>query len=298
MTPESPEKEKCMRKILIAAMTVASIAGGAATLRAQDAGAPPPKVLLIDREIVKFGKEAGHAKNEAGFARAAAAAKSPDRYLAATMMSGPSEAWFLVGFDSYADWQKANEYDDQPKVQALTGPFSEKDAEYVSSASAMLATYNEKWSYQPNMNIAEMRYFEVETIHRLPGHDKEWGDLVALYEATSAKIDADEHDIFYEVRYGAENGTVLIFTPRKSLADLDAGMATGEAFENALGPDGLKKWAELVEATIKSDSAELMQFNASMSYAPDDWVKADPSFWKPKPMMTPKSAVPAEKKKE
>ncbi len=106
-----------MRKILIAAMAVVWLAGGAAMLRAQDQNSPIPKVLLIAREMVKFGKDAGHAKNEAAFARAAAAAKSPDHYLAVTTMSGPSEAWFLIGYDSYADWQKSSEYDNQPKCR-------------------------------------------------------------------------------------------------------------------------------------------------------------------------------------
>jgi hypothetical protein len=285
-----------MRKILIAALAVAWL-GGAATLRAQDQGAPPPKLLLIDRETVKFGKEMGHEKNEAGYARAEALAKSPDHYLAVTTVSGSDEAWFLIGFDSYADWQKAREYDDQPKVKALIEPFAEKDLDYVSNGSLAIATYNEKWSYHPNMNVAEMRFFEVETIHRLPGHDKEWEELMALYQATAAKANIDEHDIFYEVHYGGENGTLLIFTPRKSLADLDTAMGAGEAFDNALGPDGQKRWADLAQATIASDSAELLAINPSMSYPLDEWVKSDPDFWKPKMMMAPKAAAPEKKKK-
>lgn len=282
-----------MRKILITAMAVVWLAGGAAMLYAQDQNSPIPKVLLIDREMVKFGKDAGHEKNEAAFARAAAAAKSPDHYLAVTSMSGPSEAWFLVGFDSYADWQKASEYDDQPKVQALTGPLSEKDADYVSDSSQIIATYNEKWSYQPDMNIAEMRYFEIETIRLRQGHEKDWEDLVALYKATAVKANVDEHDIFFEARYGAPEATIYIFTPRKSLADLDTAMGTGKAFDDALGPDGQKKMADLEEAAIASDSSALVRFNPEMSYAPDDWVKSDPDFWKPKHAMAPKPAAPA-----
>lgn len=288
-----------MRKILIGAMAVAWLAGGAAMLRAQDENSPIPKVLLIDREVVKFGKDAGHEKNEAAFARAAAAVKSPDRYLAVTTMSGPSEAWFLVGFDSYAEWQKASEYDDQPKVQALTEPLYEKDADFVSDSSQILATYNEKWSYRPDMNIAEMRYFEIETIRRREGHDKDWEDLVALYQATAAKVNLDEHDIFFEASYGAPGGTVYIFTPRKSLADLDTSMGAGKAFQDALGPDGQKKMADLEGAAIASDIATLVRFNPEMSYAPDEWVKSDPDFWAPKHAAAPKTAAaPAPKKKQ
>ena len=286
-----------MRKILIAAMAVACLSGAAATLRAQDASGPIPKVLLIDREMVKFGKDAGHDKNEAAFARAAAAAKSPDHYLAATSVTGPSEAWFLVGFDSYADFQKETAYDEQPKVRALTAPLFEKDADYVSDSTEILATYNEKWSYKPDTDIPAMRYFEVETIRVRPGHDKDWEDLVALFNATAAKINLDEHDIFFEAHYGAPNGTIYIFTPRKSLDELDAAMGTGKSFQDALGPDGQKKWGELVEAAVGSDNTTLIRFSPDMSYPPEDWVKADPDFWAPKHMAAPKAAE-APKKKE
>lgn len=287
-----------MKKILIAAVAVVWVTGGAAMLRAQDQNSPIPKVLLIGKEKVKFGNDAGHAKNEAAFAKAAGLAKTPDHYLAVTTMSGPSEAWFLVGFDSYAEWQKASEYDDQPKVAAALGPLMEKDADYVSDSDQVVATYNEKWSYRPDMNVAEMRYFEIETIRLRPGHDKEWEDIVALYQATATKANIDEHDIFFEARYGAPEGTIYIFTPRKTLGDLDTAMGAGKAFDEALGPDGQKKWAELEQAAIASDSATLVRFSPEMSYPLDAWVKFDPSFWKPKPMMAPKAAAPVEKKKE
>jgi hypothetical protein len=285
-----------MKKILMAAVALACMTSGAAALRAQDQASPIPKVLLIVRESVKFGKDAGHAKNEAAYVKAAMAAKSPDRYLAVTTMSGPSEAWFLVGFDSYADWEKADKYDSQPKVQALTGPVMEKDGDYVSDGSNVVATYNEKWSYKPGMNIAEMRYFEVETIRLRPGHDKDWEEIVTLYKGAAEKINLDENDIFFEARYGAPGGTIYIFTPRKSLADLDTAMGVGKDFNEALGPDGRKRWAELLESTIAADSTALVHFSPEMSYPPDDWVKADPDFWKPKPAMAPKAAAGAAKK--
>lgn len=280
-----------MRKILIAAIALACVTCGAATLRAQDQIGSVPKVLVIDREMVKFGKARAHGKNEAAWARAEAAAKSPGRYLGATTLSGPSEAWFLEGFDSFAAWEKSDQYDDAQKVAELIAPLMEKDTEYVSDSSSVVATFNEAWSYRPGMNIAEMRYFEVETIRLRPGHDKDWEDAVALYKATAEKIKMDEHDIFFEARYGAPEGTLYIFTPRKSLADIDTALGAGKAFQDALGAEGQKKWAQLMEAAIASDSATLIKFSPEMSYAPDDWVKADPGFWKPKAMMAPKAAA-------
>ena len=288
-----------MKRIVMAFLVVSGLMGGAAALRAQDeATAPPPKVLVIDREMVKVGKSAAHAKNEAAWVRAFTAAKAPDRYLAATTMSGPNAAVFFQGFDSYAAWGEANKYDEQPKVAAMLAPTAEKDADYVSEGRTMVATFNEKWSYKPAMNIAEMRYFELETIRMRPGRDKEWAQLIALYQGAAAKMNLDEHDIFYEVHYGAPDGTVLIFTPRKSMADLDTAMGMGKAFQDALGESGREQWAKLSEETVAADSAELLEFSPEMSYPPDAWVKFDSSYWKPKPMMGAKPAAGAKKAAE
>jgi len=283
-----------MRRILIAATALACVTCGAAAVRAQNEIGSVPKVLVIDREMVKFGKAAAHGKNEAAWAKATASAKSPGHYLAATTLSGPGEAWFLEGFNSLADWEKSDQYDEQHKVGELTAPMMEKDTEYVSDSSSVVATYNEGWSYKPGMNITEMRYFEVETIHLKQGHDKDWEDLVKLYKATLEKVNTDEHDIFFEARYGAPDGTVYIFTPRKSLADIDAAMGTGKAFQDALGAEGQKKLAQLVEAAVANSNTTLIKFSPEMSYAPDEWIKADPGYWKPKAAMAPKA--PAEKK--
>ena len=168
-----------------------------------------------------------------------------------------------------------------------------KDADYITDGNQTVAIYNEKWSYRPGMNVAEMRYCVVATIRLRPGHDKEWEDLVALYKAAAEKIKLDEHDIFFEARYGAPAGTVYIFTPLKSLADLDAAMGARKVFQEALGPDGQKKWAELIEATIANDSSTLVRFSPEMSYPPDAWVKADPDYWKPKAMAAPKAPAAA-----
>ena len=283
-----------MKKILMAAMAVSWLAGGAMALRAQENA--PPKVIVITRESVKVGKDAGHEKNEAAFAKALAALKRPDHYLATTTMSGPDEAVFFAGFDNYAQWGEAEKLGMDPKQEAVLGPMFEKDGDFISETHEAVATYNEKWSYHPAGDVASMRYFEIETIHLRAGRDKEWEDLVALFKATAEKVNLDESDMFFEVRYGAPDGTVLIFTPRKSLAELDTAMSNGKAFNEALGPDGQKKWAELLAACVESARMDLLEFDPGMSYPPESWLKEDPGFWKPKPMMAAKPA--AEKKAE
>ena len=73
-------------------------------------------------------------------------------------------------------------------------------------------------------------------------------------------------------------------------------MGAGKAFQEALGPDGQKKWAQLIEAAIANDNTTLVRFSPEMSYPLDAWVKADPGFWKPKAMAAPKAPAAAAKK--
>jgi hypothetical protein len=58
----------------------------------------------------------------------------------------------------------------------------------------------------------------------------------------------------------------------------------------------MKKLAELSAAAIDSSQTNLFAFNPRMSYPADDWVKADPEFWKPKAAPAAAAAKKAEKK--
>jgi hypothetical protein len=88
----------------------ASVAIGATAAGAQEKAATmnvPPKVLVINREILKPGKGgAAHQKTESAFLRAMAAAKDTEYYLGMDALSGPSRSLFFTGYDSFADWEK------------------------------------------------------------------------------------------------------------------------------------------------------------------------------------------------
>lgn len=273
-----------MHKLMLVAVALGALAGGAAQLYGQDENANmPPKVLVIDREVVKFGKDAAHEKNEAAFARMFAALKSPEHYLAATTLSGDDEALFIVGYDSFAAWGEDQKATNDPKMQAALQPLQEKDGDYVSDGRQVVLTFNDKWSYHPQVDIGKLHYMEIETLRLREGHDKDWDDLMDLYKATATKANLDESDIFYEVKYGAPEGTILIFTPRASMADLDTAMGNDKSFQAALGEDGQKKFQQLIATAVESGHIELLAVDPEMSYPLNSWVKADPDFWKPKP---------------
>ncbi|HQZ16326.1 MAG TPA: hypothetical protein PLD86_05535, partial [Vicinamibacteria bacterium] len=62
------------------------------------AQAAPPvvnNVLSIYRESVKVGKGAAHEAHEAAWARALAATKGTDHFIALTSLTGPNEMWYV-----------------------------------------------------------------------------------------------------------------------------------------------------------------------------------------------------------
>jgi hypothetical protein len=86
----------------------------------------------------------------------------------------------------------------------------------------------------------------------------------------------------YEVTYGQEGNVYLVFTGMKSASEIDQEPSQDKDFEAALGEEGMKKLGELESAAIENSQSNLFAFSPKMSYAPEEWVKADPDFWKVK----------------
>jgi hypothetical protein len=244
---------------------------------------PPPKVLVIQRELLKPGRAGNnHLKTESAFVQAMTAAKWPTHYFAAESQSGVSRALFFIGYPSFAAWEKDNA--DQAKNATLTAAFdraSLADGEQLAEFSTGVYVFNEEQSLGAGVDIAHMRYFEISRFKVKAGHTKEWNDLVKMYKSGYEKIPNAKWAVF-ESMYGDQNGGLyLVFNPMRSLAEVDASLGDSKKFESAMGPDGMKKLSELSAACIESSQTNLFQFNPKMSYPPEEWIKADPEFWKP-----------------
>ena len=265
-------------------------------LAQEQAPSGPPKVLQIFREDVKPGKGAAHEKVEAGWPRAFANAKSPTHYIAMVSVTGPSEAWFLTGFDSLAAWEKDRQ--DTEKNTALTAVLDqllEKDGELLSGFRSIVATYREDLSYRPTgVNIGQMRYFYVTTFRIRPGHENDYVAANKIVRAAHEKANVPEHWAVFQVTSGMPNGTYLSFQPLKTLAEVDAFSQThGKAYQEATGDAGRQKLRELAGAGTLSSETSIFAFSPKMSYVSKETASADPDFWTPKPAA---KAVPAAKK--
>ena len=98
------------------------LVAGPRVAAAQDGGGAamaPPKVLVIQREVLKPGRAGNtHLKTESAFVQAMTAAKWPTHYFAAESQSGVSRALFFIGYPSFAAWEKGNA--DQANNATLT----------------------------------------------------------------------------------------------------------------------------------------------------------------------------------
>lgn len=269
------------------------LVGGLGIVAAQEP-MPPPRVLSIQREFIKPGKAgATHEKSESAFVQAMTRAKWPTHYLAVNALSGKARALYLTGYDSFAAWEK-----DMMAVQKNATLSAALDRAYVADgdllsdfdASALL--YRDDYSLRSAVDIPHMRYFEISLYRVRPGHMQDWDTLVKMVMAAYQKI-PDVHWATYQAIYGQEGGTFVVFNPMKSASEIDQSFDQDKKFMAAMGDD-MKKFSELEAATIESSQHNLFIFSPKMSYVADEWIKADPDFWKPKPA----AAAPAKKAEE
>ena len=276
-----------MRKIVGLSLGMLLLSAGSSLALAQanpDGTSNPPKVLLIQREFLKPGKQGSlHDKSESAFVRAMQAAKWPQHYFALNSMSGEARALFIVGYGSFADLEKDNTAMAHDKT--LSAAFDHAiiaDGDLLSRYDSSIWTYDEDMSLRGPVKIEQMRYMELSAISIKHGHHHDWVELTKLYKQGYANIE-DAHWAVWDLQYGTSKGdTYLIAIPMRSLSEVDQELADQKQFEQALGADGLKRLAELSAACIDEAATQLFEFAPKMSYPPDAWIQKNPDFWKPK----------------
>jgi hypothetical protein len=290
---------KKLKGLCVGVIAVAALASAAAQEQSA-ATMTPPKVLTISREFVKPGKSgAMHDRTESAFVQAFARAKWPTHYLGMNSLSGKSRSLFFIGYDSFAAWEKdAMAIQKNAGLAAALDHAGVVDGDLLDSMDAGVFAYNQEYSLNQQAEHATpaTRYFEVAVYRVKEGHHKEWDDGVKMVLAAYQKALPEAHWACYEAVYGAPEGTYLFIVARKSAGEIDTDFAHNKDFAAAMGEEGMKKLDELAAASIESSESNLFMLDPSMSYVPEDWIKADP-FWKPKAAGAPAAASkkPAEK---
>jgi hypothetical protein len=103
------------------------------------------------------------------------------------------------------------------------------------------------------------------------------------------KAGTTQHWGAYRTEYGESIGEYVFLTSSNSEAEIDQRFSEDPKIRTALSEEDLKKIRELRAASIASERVELYSVNPAQSYVTEDFIKADPGFWKPK------TAAPATK---
>ena len=267
-----------------------SIASG---LLAQAPAPPgPPRVLQIFREEVKPGKGPAHQKWETGWPRAFAKVNWPTHFLGMTSVSGPSEAWFLTGYESFAAWEKDRQnFDNNRTLKAEDDRLTAGDGEFLSASRSIVAAYREDLSSKVVIQLPKMRYFRVLTFRVRPGHDSDFEEAAKIIKAGYEKANVALPWASYQVSLGMPTPTYLVFLPMKSFDEIDASVARSKTMQEAYGEENQKKMTKLASDGYLTIDSNIFAFDPKMSYPAKEFIAADPEFWTTKP-------PPAAKKEE
>jgi hypothetical protein len=273
-------------KVISSMLLGMSLALASASISAaQDPASAPPKVIQLTREWIKPGKSGmAHDRSEAAFVSLMNKAKLEGHYVALNSMSGKSRALYITRYPSFEAWEKDNRIiEKNPAFSAENDRAATTDGELLDGLDQAVFTYDEDLSYHPHPDTSHARYYELTVFQVRPGHHKDWVDVTKLYTDALTKAGSSAHWATYEVAYGAEGGTFLSITARKSLTEVDDELgAFKKVLDAAGGEEGFNKIDELFGKAVESSRSELFSINPKQSYAEEAWIKGDPDFWKPK----------------
>jgi len=285
-------------KIISPVLLGLSLAVAGSTLTAaQDASttSPLPKILQFTIEYTKpYKGGAAHDKTESAFIAAEQKAKFPVYYIAMNSMSGKARALFMTRYDSFADWEKDNKLvDSNPTLGAGLERAGLADGELLDEVDSVVYTYEEDLSFHPHSDLDKHRVYQISVFHVRPGKQKEWREVVKMVKDAHEKAGTSAHWGMYEIAFGAPDGTFIALTGDPSMSAIDLGYSEDKKFVAALGGDeGMRKLDEKFGDAVESSHSELFTVNPKQSYVSDDWIKADPGFWRPKAATMP-AAKPA-----
>ncbi len=264
------------------------VVGGSLTA-AQDkpmAAVSAPKYMQVIVEYPKPGKGGmAHDKTESAFVEAATKAKFPIHYIAFNSLSGPARAIYISHFDSFEAMQTANKV-----FEANAAEFERlnvDDGELLESTKQLIFKYVPEMSFHPHGPNPHARYLEARIVHVRPGKGKEFEELVKIWKDVNDKAGSANHWGAYRVEYGEQVGSYVFLTSDNSLADIDNSFAEEPKFMAVLSESVRREARELRADAIDADRFELYAVNPAQSYPPDEFVKADPDFWTPKPAAKP-----------
>jgi hypothetical protein len=280
-----------MNKLSLTLLGMSLVAAGSLRTPAQAQtmmGASEPKYLQVIVEYVKPGKGgAAHDKTEGAYAQAMAKAKFPIHYTAFNSITGPTRAIYLSAFDSFDEVEKAYKATETHAMGAEFDRLNAADGELLESQRSLIFESVPELSFHSKAPGPQNRFLQAQILQIRPGHAPEFEELAKLVMAAYEKVGSSAHWGAYRLRFGDQIGSYVLFTAANSMADFDQIFGETPKYMASLSDGDKKKMNELRAASIESGHYELYSVNPAQSYVTDDYIKADPDFWKPKHAAAP-----------
>jgi hypothetical protein len=251
----------------------------------EESPAPVPRVLFVEREQIKEGREAAHVKAEEAWPRIFQKGNVTTHYVGMTAETGASEAWFLEPYESFGAMEKARAEIEQSFAADLEVA-NVQDGELRTGSRTLLAVFRNDLSYRPAeamSSLPKCRHMGVTVLRIKYGHEADLAQLAKLVIDSDEKSNSVQPVLAYQVISGGPSGTYLLFSPMDSLARMDEAPARTAAARQAMGDRNRQRLDALAPEVVQSAESLLFAFNPRMSYVSKEFAAADPEFWNPKP---------------
>ena len=274
------------RTLSCALLTIACGVPGFVAAQAQSQGLPTsqPSLITIIREEVKAGRNADHAKIEAGWPAAFGKANSPDYYLAMVSMTGTPEAWFVIPSANHAAYdQYSRRYDNNAAMTAELDRLSRADADVLNSIRTIQAVARPDLSMGAYPDLSKQRYWEISLVRVRPGHEEDFDAAAKAYGTAAQRSAPNAQYRVYQVIAGMQTPSYIVFSSVSSYGDFDQMMADGmKTMQNATAPEQAALHKFSTDGTISWETNRF-RLDPKMSYVSRDVRASDASFWGPMP---------------
>ena len=257
--------------------------GGSNQVLSEDLPSTQPKLLTIVREEVKVGRNAEHARHEAGWPAAFEKAKSTDYYLAMTSLTGPNEAWYVIPRESHAAIAASMKRDDKnPVLSAELDRLSLADAEYVSGLRIIQAQARADLSVGSFPDLAKARFFAIVSYRVRPGHDAQFEAVAKAYGAARMRVAPKAGFRVYQVIAGMPTPTFLIFSSVEDYSEFDGMTAAIQDTLKALTAEEQAARQKFQTEGVISSEMNYFKLDPIQSYVSKETRDKDPEFWSAK----------------
>jgi hypothetical protein len=290
-----------MRKLFLV-LAITLLASAYSRVNAQPAEPmKPPNVLLIVREDIKPGKMGAHNTHSAAFARIFRQLQTPNHRIALVPVAGSeNEVVYITPLGSFKELEQIQR-DTDKRLSEVSGATRaeldrlDREAPDLHAAMRDLFTvYRPELSFDPGVEIRQMRYFAITTVRVRPGQEDQYAEYVRnVTNVARTKAKAELHIAAFQVIAGSASTTYMFFRPMKSLAEYD--LRIGARVREAMSDDQKKKADKMAGETVVFSETSVYAFNPQMSYVPKEFIAGDPTFWTPKPPPPPRPKPPAKK---